>query len=62
MLEKWVEKVEEKIENARATGQALGACIIQDTTGGQPICVLADQDTCTNVLNGTFLGGDCAGG
>jgi len=62
MLEKWMKKVEEKIEKAKAAGETVGACIIQDPAGGQPICVLADKDTCTNVLNGTFVGGDCAGG
>lgn len=61
MLEGWKERVEEKVERARAAGEEVGACIVPDPIGGPPFCELADKDTCENLLKGTFIGGDCAG-
>ncbi len=58
-LKEWLAKVEARVEKAQAAGQEVGACMIPDPNGGPPICVLADKATCTQVLTGTYLGGDC---
>jgi hypothetical protein len=58
-LKEWFTKVETSIQNARDAGAEIGACMIPDPNGGPPMCVPADKTTCTSVLGGTFVGGDC---
>lgn len=58
-LKDWFTKVEARVQSAREAGAEVGACMIPDQNGGPPMCVQVDKATCTNVLGGTFVGGDC---
>ena len=58
MIEKWLKKIEDRVQAAKDADQVFGACILPDPNGGPPMCVQLDEQTCQN-LQGTFVGGDC---
>jgi hypothetical protein len=60
MLEKWFEAIRASVEKAETAGDSIGACFLQDPTGGPSICVQVDEATC-KALKGIFTGGPCPG-